>query len=232
MIAHFFLVLFFSLLIGKIITIISYLFLHEESWSLKKYSTYVRSHFALNFFTIFCAFVLGMTLYISFIYLLPFLICFPFFISYTLFFSLLLISTHTDLEAMVIPSLFSLWMAPVGILFAYFNALFISVEESIISACAGYAILWLLGFYFKKIRKKKGIGEGDMELMALIGAFLGLNGVIYTLLYGSLLGIIAACIYLYLQKKDTQTPIPFGPFLALGAYLYFLQTISNMCNFF
>jgi prepilin signal peptidase PulO-like enzyme (type II secretory pathway) len=60
-----------------------------------------------------------------------------------------------------------------------------------------------------------------MELLAMIGAFLGPVGVWFTILIGSLVGVLIAGFYILITKKDRYTQIPFGPFLALGATIYF-----------
>jgi leader peptidase (prepilin peptidase)/N-methyltransferase len=61
------------------------------------------------------------------------------------------------------------------------------------------------------------MGGGDIKLLAMIGAFLGWPAVPLTLLISSLGGTLVGFGLLLLQGRDTRTPIPFGPFLALGA---------------
>jgi leader peptidase (prepilin peptidase)/N-methyltransferase len=67
-----------------------------------------------------------------------------------------------------------------------------------------------------------GMGDGDVRLSPLLGAFLGfLNPGLAPvgLFYGFLLGAIASVPLLVTRKADRRTALPFGPFLALGAYL-------------
>jgi leader peptidase (prepilin peptidase)/N-methyltransferase len=67
-----------------------------------------------------------------------------------------------------------------------------------------------------------GMGDGDVRLSPLLGAFLGfLNPGLAPvgLFYGFLLGAIASVPLLITRKADRRTALPFGPFLALGAYL-------------
>jgi leader peptidase (prepilin peptidase)/N-methyltransferase len=138
-----------------------------------------------------------------------------------LFFSALIAATRTDLEALLIPQLFSLWMVPFGIAAAYFGFLQITWEESIIGSVIGYGVLWLVAFIFKRVTGKEGMGVGDMELLAMIGSFLGPLGVWMSLLFGSFSGLLCGALYLLLSGKNTATRIPFGPFLALGAAMYY-----------
>ncbi len=143
------------------------------------------------------------------------------FVAYLIFFSALIIGIRTDLQALVIPQIFSLWLIPMGILFSLFDLIDISFYESIVGAILGYGVLWLTAKTFTHFTKKEGLGVGDMELLAMIGAFLGPIGVWFSLLAGSISGLIIAGIYLLITKKATSTKIPFGPFLALGAIIYF-----------
>ena len=60
------------------------------------------------------------------------------------------------------------------------------------------------------------MGLGDIKLMAVIGAFLGWPGVVFSIAAASILGtVIGAALLLLRRSQNTQ--IPFGPYLALGA---------------
>jgi len=143
------------------------------------------------------------------------------FLAYFIFFSALIVATRTDLEEMVIPQIFSIWLVPLGFIFSYLNILEISFISSFMGAVIGYGILWLVAKLFKLFTKKDGLGEGDMELLALIGAFTGIFGVWVTIFLSSLIGVLVAGIYLYTIKNIPNLKIPFGPFLVLGVILYF-----------
>jgi len=67
------------------------------------------------------------------------------------------------------------------------------------------------------------MGGGDIKLIAMIGAFLGINGVVSTIFFGSLAGVAYAVILLITKKADMKSAIPYGPFLAVGALLYVLR---------
>ena len=145
----------------------------------------------------------------------------PTFFAYALFFSALIVATRTDLEAMIIPQIASLWLVPIGFLFAYSQIIYITIYESIVGAGIGYISLWLVAKTFKLLTKKDGLGIGDMELLAFIGAFLGPIAIWASVLIGSISGLIVGGGYLLISKGDRSTRIPFGPFLALGATLFF-----------
>ncbi len=137
------------------------------------------------------------------------------------FLSALIVSVRTDLQAMVIPQICTLWLVPLGFISSYFGLTSISVCQSLEGAFFGYAFLWVIAFLFKKFTGKEGVGVGDMELLAMIGSFLGPLGVWVSLMFGSVFGLIVGSLYLFLFKKNRMTQIPFGPFLALSAIAYF-----------
>jgi len=77
------------------------------------------------------------------------------------------------------------------------------------------------------------MGQGDLELLAFIGAFTGIMGSWMSLFIGSLLGSIIGIILVIANKLKVSTKIPFGPFLAFGAIIYVLyqnQILSLIFN--
>jgi leader peptidase (prepilin peptidase)/N-methyltransferase len=145
-----------------------------------------------------------------------------YFFSYFLFFSALIITIRSDLETMLISRYATLFLIPVGWFLSFFDFLPIRFASSIIGTILGYFILWFLRFLFKRVTGKEGMGQGDLELLAFIGSFIGIFGVWFTILIGSILGSLIGIIYLYAGKKSRTTKIPFGPFLALAAIIYVL----------
>lgn len=143
------------------------------------------------------------------------------FFAYFIFFSALIISVRTDFHDLVIPQIFSIWLVPLGFLFSYFGFLRINFYESLFGAIFGYFILWIVAFLFKVISKKEGLGKGDMELLALVGSFLGPLAVWFTILFSSFSGLVIGGLYILIKKKDQGIRIPFGPFIVFGAVIAF-----------
>ena len=80
--------------------------------------------------------------------------------------------------------------------------------------------MWLLGWLFEKVRHKEYLGFGDVKMIATMGAFLGISGVIVTLLFGSLLGSIGGFAWMKITRKDPATYyLPFATFLGAGALI-------------
>lgn len=138
-----------------------------------------------------------------------------------IFMSALIVATRTDLEAMVIPQLFSLWLVPLGFIFSYVGLTGVTALGSALGALLGYGLLWVVAYGFKMLTGKEGMGVGDMELLAMIGSFLGPIGVWMSVMIASLSGLVIGSIYLAVSGKTRTARIPFGPFLALGAAMYF-----------
>ena len=67
-----------------------------------------------------------------------------------------------------------------------------------------------------------GMGGGDVKLAAVIGAFTGITGSAVTLLLACFSGAIFGVIIMAVNKTGRKTPIKFGPFLAISAYIAFL----------
>ncbi len=77
--------------------------------------------------------------------------------------------------------------------------------------------LYVLAVVAERVLKKEAMGGGDIKLLAMIGAFLGLTGAFWTIFVGSLVGAVVGAVYQVVKKEEQ---IPFGPFLGLAAVLY------------
>lgn len=93
--------------------------------------------------------------------------------------------------------------------------------DSLVGAIAGGGSLWLVAVCFEHLTGKEGMGGGDIKLLAMIGAWLGWQCLIPVVLMSSLTGALVGSAYLLMSGKGLRVKIPFGPFLALGALLYF-----------
>ena len=87
-------------------------------------------------------------------------------------------------------------------------------------AAAGFAVLWLIGFLYRRVRGRQGLGGGDPILLAAIGAWVGWAGLPSVLLWAC-----AAAFSLIAARLIVRRPVrgddklPFGPFLAVGGWM-------------
>ncbi len=151
--------------------------------------------------------------------------------AYFIFFSALIVTCRSDLETMLISQYVTLFIIPIGFLCSYFNLLPISLVQSIIGAIFGYGFLWAIAYMFKVITGIQGMGEGDFELLALIGSFLGIAGTWYSLMIASILGAIIGIIMIFFGKAERNTKIPFGPFLSIAGILLALLRFTPIFSY-
>ena len=158
--------------------------------------------------------VVMITLYLT----IPHLYFFPYFI----FFSALITTIRSDIETMLISRYVTIFLIPLGILLSALGLLPISPLDSVAGALLGFFFLYTMSKLFLVFAGKQGMGQGDLELLAFIGSFLGAVGCWIALLIASVLGSLIGVGYMAITRSSSSTKIPFGPFLAFGAMLYVL----------
>lgn len=130
------------------------------------------------------------------------------------------------------------WQGPV-------NPAVLGILDALLGAAFGSLLLWGAGAIYKLVRKREGMGFGDVKMMAMVGAFLGLRATFLTILIGTLLGSIiglavVAALYLAGWKRAvaerasrrrlgtvaslrwalaSQYQLPLGTFLGIAALL-------------
>jgi leader peptidase (prepilin peptidase)/N-methyltransferase len=88
--------------------------------------------------------------------------------------------------------------------------------RSALGALAGALILLGLIGLWLLIRRRYAMGFGDPKMLAMIGAFLGLRGMLVTLFFSSLLGSLVGLALMLLRRVHWQSKLPYGVFLAVG----------------
>lgn len=146
--------------------------------------------------------------------------------AYFAFISALIVITFIDLDHQIIPDSISLPGILIGIALSFFLDK-PGVVNSIIGAFIGGGILFAIAAGYQKITRTEGMGGGDIKLLAMIGAFLGWKGALFTLMAGSFAGAVIGGLLMLFAGRGGKYAIPFGPFLALGAvlYLFFGETL-------
>jgi leader peptidase (prepilin peptidase)/N-methyltransferase len=131
----------------------------------------------------------------------------------------LLVVTFIDIDHQIIPDVITLPGIPVGFLSSFLLA-HITYKESLIGIILGGGLLLCVAWGYYLLTKREGMGGGDIKLLAMIGAFLGWKGVIFTVFAASAIGTAAGLVVTLRTGAGRKLAIPFGPFLSLGALLY------------
>jgi leader peptidase (prepilin peptidase)/N-methyltransferase len=155
------------------------------------------------------------------------------------FSAILIALVFTDLEKRILPDELTLGGALVALVFAWFVPLrdessqgllwllgfelsghWLSLVQAAIGGFLPAFFLWSGGWLYERLRHKEGLGFGDVKLMVMIGAFLGLQSNLATLLAGSILGSVLSLLYIWIARKDAGSyQLPFGTFLGAAALL-------------
>jgi len=91
------------------------------------------------------------------------------------------------------------------------------LDAAVAGAMVGYGSLWLLYQAFFWLTGREGLGQGDLKLLAAIGAWVGLPRVFPIVFLASVLGLVTAITLLLLKRRRWHDPLPFGSFLAVAA---------------
>jgi leader peptidase (prepilin peptidase) / N-methyltransferase len=150
----------------------------------------------------------------------------------------------TDFEDRILPDEFTLGGTIVGVCLAFLvkvpgtpaellMAEHSQVRQSVLNLISGAVLLagpiWFTGVLYSKLRKREGLGIGDVKLLVLIGVFLGVDNGLLALLIGACGGSIVGLAYILLTRQDARSyPLPFGSFIcAAGAILPLLSHVQS-----
>jgi leader peptidase (prepilin peptidase)/N-methyltransferase len=155
------------------------------------------------------------------------------------FSAIMVVLVFTDLRERILPDVVNFTGLAIGLIFSLFtkptdgtalwiaNHLFdypppapvLSLVDAILGAAVGSGLLWLVSEAYFRLRGREGMGLGDVKMMAMAGAFLGLQRALLTILLGSLLGSLIGAVVIAVGKKGRDFELPFGTFLGAGAML-------------
>lgn len=137
------------------------------------------------------------------------------------FFAALLVIIFIDIHHQIIPDRISLPGIVLGVATSPFSEQ-VTWQQSSLGLLLGGGVLYLVAWTYLTLAKRDGMGGGDIKLLAMIGAFLGWQSLLYVVFASSLSGSIVGIMAMLRQGKGGKTRIPFGPFLAFGAMTWVL----------
>ena len=133
---------------------------------------------------------------------------------YLTFVWILLLLAEIDLKMLLLPDILTIPLLIGGFVFAAFFGVNVSAEESAAAAMAGY-VLPVVATLLMLWRSVDAFGGGDIKLLSAIGAWLGLEGVIYTIL----LSCLVFGLYSAVRRQRAGA---FGPSLSVSAVIILL----------
>ncbi|HXX19841.1 MAG TPA: prepilin peptidase [Candidatus Acidoferrum sp.] len=95
----------------------------------------------------------------------------------------------------------------------------LSFADALLGAALGSGVLWLVSELYFRLRRREGMGMGDVKMMLMVGAFLGIKRTLLTIFVGSLLGSVLGIAFIVSRRKDSAYELPFGTFLGMAALL-------------
>jgi leader peptidase (prepilin peptidase)/N-methyltransferase len=134
--------------------------------------------------------------------------------------AILIVLFVIDLELQILPNAITLPGIVVGFVFSVFTPP--GPLASLVGMALGAGVLYGIAAAYYAIRKEEGMGMGDVKMLAMIGAFLGWRAVLLTLLLSSFAGALLGVALMATRRGGLQYALPFGTFLALGAFLSML----------
>ena len=129
--------------------------------------------------------------------------------------------TMIDADTCLLPDNLTLPLLWLGLLINSFGG-FTDLFSAVWGAIAGYSVLWLVFWAFKWATGKEGMGYGDFKLLAALGAWMGWQLLPLIILLSSLVGAVIGIASIILLARDKNTPMPFGPYLAIAGWIAFL----------
>jgi len=139
---------------------------------------------------------------------------------------LMLVLALIDYDHMILPDRITLPGIVVGLATQLWAPL-AGLVPAVIGALLGAGILLAVWGLWLVVRREEGMGLGDVKMLALVGAFLGWQGVLVTLFFGALSGSAVGLALMRRGSVDMRSKLPFGVFLSLGGLvaLFFGDTL-------
>ncbi|MHB1661385.1 MAG: prepilin peptidase [bacterium] len=155
-----------------------------------------------------------------------------YFIAYGIFIIIIIPVAFIDLFHRIIPDILNVLLIVSGFVLNIFL-----LHKPILFPLTGFLIpglfFYFIALFYETVKKKEGLGGGDIKLIAGIGAYLGLTGAAFTIFAGSIFALAGFILFFILQKlrkADALSAdfkiglaglkVPFGPFLSLASIFY------------
>ena len=156
-----------------------------------------------------------------------------------IFFSALIVLVFIDLNERILPNVITLPGIVLGLTFSFWvlvegstgllilnvfgyscpEGRWVSLLNSLVGMVVSSGFLWLVAEAYLKLKKVEGMGGGDIKLIGMVGAFLGVKKALLTIMMGSMMGALIGLAFIKLTGKDFKYELPFGSFLGIAAII-------------
>ena len=135
-----------------------------------------------------------------------------------LFASALIALGFIDYFHQILPDVITMPGLVLSLVYSFFRD-DLTFRDALVGAVTGAGFLLLVYGAYRVIRKREGLGMGDVTMLLMIGAYLGWKGTLLTLILASFVGTLVGVFFIVRRKKDLQFALPFGTFLAPAAFV-------------
>jgi leader peptidase (prepilin peptidase)/N-methyltransferase len=145
----------------------------------------------------------------------------------------LIVITYIDLDYMIIPNVITYPGTIIGLMLGLASSYIpppgylplerpfsSSIIESVIGIASGSGILLAIWWFYLVVRKREGLGLGDVKLLAMVGALFGYQCSIFTIFIGSVFGSIIGLGMIALKRHSFSNYLSFGPYLVAAVLVY------------
>jgi leader peptidase (prepilin peptidase)/N-methyltransferase len=136
-------------------------------------------------------------------------------VSRLIFGCALIVLFAIDLEHHLLPNVITIPGIAVGFLFSFITLP--GWRPSLIGIGVGGGVLFLIAEGYYRLRREEGLGMGDVKMLAMIGAFIGWQLTLLSLMLASFAGTIIGLTLIATGRGSMKYALPFGTFLAIGA---------------
>ena len=147
----------------------------------------------------------------------------------------LVVASCIDLDKMILPDSLTLSGIIIGLFSSWINPERFFLD-ALLGCFFGGIFFIFVGYIYYFFRGKEAIGGGDVKMMAWIGSILGWDALFFVIFMSSFLGSLFGfgMGLMYKNKKIMETPLPFGPYLAVGSliYIFLYYQSPSYLNFF
>lgn len=160
-------------------------------------------------------------------------------LKWAIFSAVMIVLVFTDLRERLLPDVVNYTGLALGLALSFFtkptdgsalwlaNHIFefpppapvLSFADALIGTALGSGLLWLVSEAYFRLRGREGMGLGDVKMMLMAGAFLGVKRTLLTILVGSVLGSVLGLAVILARRRDADYELPFGTFLGMAALL-------------